>query len=95
VRNTGVDGYLGNRLGLWNTVGDVWEWCADRFGPDLHADGPRIDPASPPNGVGQGHQGRLVLLPRLLLQPLPLRRPQQQHPGQLHRQQAFRCASDA
>jgi sulfatase modifying factor 1 len=51
VRNTGVDGYLGNRLGLWNTVGDVWEWCADRFSPDLHADGPRIDPASPPNGV--------------------------------------------
>src|SRR3954454_5458459 len=40
--DTGVDGHLGtvpvdafpaNGYGLHNATGNVWEWCADRFGP--------------------------------------------------------------
>ncbi len=32
-----VDAYPPNRYGLFNTTGNVWEWCADRFGPERPA----------------------------------------------------------
>ena len=31
-----VRSYRPNGFGLYNTVGNVWEWCADRFGTDHH-----------------------------------------------------------
>lgn len=58
--NTGEDGwittaparsYQPNGYGLWQTVGNVWEWCADLFDPhayrrtrpaDLPGEGPRV-----------------------------------------------------
>jgi formylglycine-generating enzyme required for sulfatase activity len=47
--------YRPNGYGLYNAVGNVWEWCSDWFSVDFHATGPRTDPSGPQNG-----QSRIV-----------------------------------
>ena len=59
-RNTCEDGYYGtapvgtfepNGFGLYNVVGNAWEWCADWFSPTYHLNGPREDPQGPDAGT--------------------------------------------
>jgi formylglycine-generating enzyme len=48
-----VESFAPNGFGLFNAVGNAWEWCADWFDPLWHAQGTLLDPAGPPTAGAQ------------------------------------------
>jgi formylglycine-generating enzyme len=64
--NTGADGYLGtapvdafepNGYGIYNTTGNVWEWCADWLDVDYYAVSPVASPRGPASGSFRVQRG--------------------------------------
>lgn len=50
-----VRSYRPNGYGLWQTVGNVWEWCADFFSPRTYHDALQAaEPARDPQGPAEG-----------------------------------------
>jgi formylglycine-generating enzyme required for sulfatase activity len=56
-RTSPVGSYPPNAWGLYDLHGNVYEWCADWFGPTYYAHSPARDPAGPAAGEGRVLRG--------------------------------------
>ena len=64
--NSEEDGWAGtspvgafppNGYGLFETTGNVWEWCSDWFDPDYYGRSPQKDPTGPSSGEARVMRG--------------------------------------
>nr|WP_051236101.1 formylglycine-generating enzyme family protein [Paenibacillus pinihumi] len=52
-----VDAFSPNGYGLYNMVGNVWEWCSDWFSPYSPVQDVRINPQGPSSGKARSTRG--------------------------------------
>ncbi|WP_110180556.1 formylglycine-generating enzyme family protein [Nocardioides solisilvae] len=109
LHNTAEDGhpttapvrsYRPNGHGLWNTVGNVWEWCADWFSPTeyadraLAADLPVADPRGPRSGEQRVMRGGSYLCHDSYCRRYRVAARSSSTPDSASANVGFRCAND-
>lgn len=102
--NSGDDGFIGtapvrafqpNDFGLYNTSGNVWEWCWDWFSPTFHIDGPRDNPHGPSEGVARVIRGGSYLCHESYCNRYRLSARTANTPDSSTGNMGFRCVVDA
>ncbi len=48
---TPVKSYAPNNYGIYDIIGNVWEWCYDWYDPEYYSFAPRKNPTGPVNGA--------------------------------------------
>jgi len=101
--NSADDGYIGtapvrafepNDFGLYNTSGNIWEWCWDWFSPTFHIDGPRENPHGPPQGQARVIRGGSYLCHESYCNRYRLSARTANTPDSSTGNMGFRCAVD-
>ena len=106
-KNSAADGYLWTAPvtayrkydnGFYNLLGNVWEWCADRFHPTWHAhasEATRINPKGPASGDSRVMKGGSFLCHDSYCNRYRLGARTANTPDSAATNLGFRCARDA
>ncbi|WP_145408208.1 formylglycine-generating enzyme family protein [Paenibacillus xylanexedens] len=90
-----VDAYPPNGYGLYNSIGNVWEWCADVFNPNYHLSGISHDPQGDPSGRTRTMKGGSYLCHDSYCNRYRVAARTSNTPDSSTGHIGFRCAADA